>query len=221
MTYSKDLWAKCRWQFDAIPKGEKCYEFYPELADLFKPIVKAYADTYNSEGINLDILLRYVVLTYHRHSPFATQEQNIIKRKIDVCAYIGLNVEDKSVEQIIANRNLFANSAALYFLKQESNMDWLELQEYLEAFYQIMSALTDGTMQETSKTAQDVAKTKLAIVKDMKLIKAEIETLSAKIFRDDSDLLNHVERFKRAEEEAFVVLSPENYVQKKRRENGA
>lgn len=214
MTYSKELWAKCRWQFDLIPKGQACHEFYVELADIFKPIIKAYESA--DQSISLDLLIRYVVLVYHRHSPFATQEQNIIKRKIDVCGYIGLDVCKKEVEKIIANQNKFVNNTALFFLKQDDSMDWLELSQYLEAYYQVMGALTDDSSQDTSKTTQDIAKVKLAIVKEMKGIKSEIEQLSAKVFRDDNDLLNYVERYKKAEEENFTVISPEDFVRSKR-----
>ena len=104
----------------------------------------------------------------------------------------------------------------MYFLKKEGDRDWLELNEYLEAYYQIMAALTDGSSQEGNKTAQDIAKVKLGIVREMKSIKSEIEQLSAKVFRDDSDLLNYVERYKKAEEESFAILSPEQYVASKR-----
>jgi translation initiation factor 2B subunit (eIF-2B alpha/beta/delta family) len=215
MKYSNDEWAKCRWKLDSIPEGVECYQHYPELQDLFKPIVKAYVET-DSVTISLDQLIRYVVLVYHRYSPYAKNEQNIIKRKIDVCEFIGLDVNSAETVKIIANKNQFVNNSALYFLKQEGDMDWLELNEYLEAYYQIMAALTDGSMQEGNKTAQDIAKVKLGIVKEMKSIKAEIEQLSAKVFKDDSDLLNHVERYKKAEEENFVVLSPEDFIRSTR-----
>lgn len=220
MKYSNDLWAKCRWRIDNIPSDKKVHEEYPELADIFKPIVKAYKETDNGENISLDLLIRYVVLVYHRFSPFACNEQNIIKRKIEVCELIGLNVDKKEVEKIIANKNQFVNNSALWFLKQEGDMDWLELNEYLEAYYQIMAALTDGSMQESNKTAQDIAKVKLGIVKEMKSIKSEIEQLSAKVFRDDSDLLNFVEKYKKAEEEDFKILSPEDFVRSKREKVG-
>lgn len=216
MKFNNELWAKCRWRIDNVPKEIKVYEEYPELAEIFKPIIKAYEETDNGENISLDLLIRYVVLVYHRFSPYAANEQNIIKRKIEVCELIGLNVEKKETEKIIANKNQFVNNSALWFLKQEADMDWLELNEYLEAYYQIMSALTDGSMQESNKTAQDIAKVKLGIVKEMKSIKSEIEQLSAKVFKEDSDLLNHVERFKKSEEESFVVLSPEDYIRSKR-----
>jgi len=216
MKFSQDEWAKCRWHFDTIPQGQECYQFYPELQDLFKPIVKAYNETDNGENISLDLLIRYVVLVYHKQSPYSRNEQNIIKRKIDVCEFIGLDVNAEETVKIIANKNQFVNNAAMYFLQQEADMDWLELQQYLEAYYQIVGALTDGTVQDTTKTAQDIAKVKLSIVKEMKSIKAEIEQLSAKVFRDDTDLLNFVERYKRAEEEDFIVLSPEQYVKSKR-----
>jgi hypothetical protein len=211
--YSSDQWAKCRWHFDTIPDGVNCYEHYPELADLFKPIIKAYAET--DESVPLDLLIRYVVLTYHRYSPYSNNEQNIIKRKIDVCEFIGLEVTSTETLKVISNQNQFVNNSALYFLKQE-NMEWAELQQYLEAYFQVMGALTDNSVQDTTKTTQDIAKVKLAIVKDLKGIKSEIEQLSAKIFKEDVDLLNHVERYRRAEEESFVVLSPEQYVKSKR-----
>lgn len=214
MKYSNELWAKCRWRIDAVPADKKVHEEYPELADIFKPIVKAYEET--DIDVPLDLLIRYVVLVYHRYSPYSINEQNIIKRKIEVCELIGMNVEQERTANIIANKNQFVNNSALWFLKQEGNMDWLELQEYLEAYYQIMAALTDGSMQESNKTAQDIAKVKLGIVKEMKSIKSEIEQLSAKVFKDDNDLLNYVERYKKAEEENFIVLSPEQFVKSKR-----
>ena len=217
MKYSNDLWAKCRFRIDNIPADKKCYEELPELADIFKPIVKAYEETDNESNITLDLLIRYVVLVYHRFSPYAVQEQNIIKRKIEVCELIGLNVEQERTANIIANKNRFVNNAALHFLKQEGNMDWLELQQYLDAYYQIMEALTDGNMDSEKKTTpQDIAKVKLGIVKDMKEIKREIESLSGKVLRDDNSLLNYVEQFKKAEEEDFKILSPEDFVRSKR-----
>lgn len=217
MKYSNEMWAKCRWRIDTVPTSEKIYEHYPELADVFKPILKAYTEA--SAPLSDDQLIRYIVLTYHRFSPYAINEQNIIKRKIEVCEYIWLDTNKPQIEAVIANKNRFVNNAAIYFLKQEGDMDWLELQQYLDAYFQIMEALTDGTTESEKKTTpQDIAKVKLAIVKDMKEIKREIEVLSARVFRDDNDLLGHVERYKRSEEESFIILSPEDYVKSKRRE---
>ena len=214
MIYSNEVWIKCRWRIDHIQKGELCYEVYPELAEIFKPFIANYNESDNQ--ISIDLLIRYVVLVYHRYSPYAINEQNIIKRKIDVCELIGLNIEDKEVEKVIANRNKFVNVAVIHFLKQESSIDWFELNQYLESYYQIMSALTDDSDDIGTKTIQDIAKIKLGIVKEMKQIKSEIEQLTAKVFREDSDMLNYVERYKKAEEENFVVLSPEDFVKSKR-----
>lgn len=217
MKYSADQWVKCRWRIDNVPIDKKVLDEYPELNDIFKPIVKAYKEAGANTDISLDLLVRYIVLTYHRFSPYSINEQNIIKRKIDVCELIGLNPEKDVAVAIIDNKNRFVNNAAMYFLQQEGDMDWLELNQYLDAYYQIMAALTDGSNDSEKKTTpQDIAKTKLGIVKDMKEIKREIETLSAKVFREDTNLLNFVEQYRRDEQESFIILSPEDYIRSKR-----
>jgi hypothetical protein len=214
MKYSNELWAKCRWRIDNVPKDKKVYEEYPELFEIFSPIIEAYAKA-DDIGISLDLLIRYVVAVYHRYSPYAIQEQNIVKRKIDVCDLIGLPTNKSETVNIIANQNRLANNAAMHFLKQE-NMEWAELQQYLNAYFQIMGALTDDTVQDTTKTVQDIAKVKLGIVKEMKGIKQEIEQLSSKVFAGDIDLVNYVEQYKKAEEANFQIIMPEDFIRSKR-----
>lgn len=214
MKYSDDLWKKCRWDMRAVPADKKVYEQFPELFDIFSPIIEAYAKA-DDIGISIDLLIRYIVLVYHRHSPYATQEQNIVKRKIDVCDLIGLPTNKSETVNIIANQNKLANNAAMHFLKQE-NMEWAELQQYLNAYFQIMGALTDDSSQDTSKTVQDIAKVKLGIVKEMKGIKQEIEQLSSKVFAGDIDLVNYVEQYRKAEETNFQIIMPEDFIKSKR-----
>ena len=91
MIYSNEEWGKCRWRVDTVAEDIRCYDVYPELADIFKPIVTAYQGISVEGNLSMDSIVRYIVLTYHRFSPFAVNEQNIIKRKIQVCEFIGLN----------------------------------------------------------------------------------------------------------------------------------
>lgn len=219
MKYAKELWLKAKWDLSEIESGKLCYDVYPDLLSVFEPIKIAYDkyDKPNELVWDLDTLIRYTVLVYHRYSPFAINEQNIVKRKIDVCEFIGQSPTKEYVSKVIANENKFANTTAIHFLKQENSIDWFELQQYLEAYYQIMQALTDDSGDNEKKTVQDIAKIKLGIVKEMKQIKQEIDLLSTKIFNDDTNLLNYVERYQREEEANFVVLSPEDFVKSKRK----
>ena len=219
MKYAKELWLKAKWDLSEIKSGKLCYEVYPDLLSVFEPIKIAYDkyDKPNELVWDLDTLIRYTVLVYHRYSPFAVNEQNIVKRKIDVCEFIGQSPTKEYVSKVISNENKFANTTAIHFLKQENSIDWFELQQYLEAYYQIMQALTDDSGDNEKKTVQDIAKIKLGIVKEMKQIKQEIDILSTKIFNDDTNLLNYVERYQREEEANFVVLSPEDFVRSKRK----
>lgn len=219
MKYAKELWLKAKWDLSEIESGKLCYEVYPDLLSVFEPIKIAYDkyDKPNELVWDLDTLIRYTVLVYHRYSPFAVNEQNIVKRKIDVCEFIGQSPTKEYVSKVIANENKFANTTAIHFLKQENSIDWFELQQYLEAYYQIMQALTDDSGDNEKKTVQDIAKIKLGIVKEMKQIKQEIDLLSTKIFNDDTNLLNYVERYQREEEANFVILSPEDFVKSKRK----
>lgn len=218
MKYAKELWLKAKWDLSDIESGKLCYEVYPDLLSVFEPIKNAYDkyDKPNELVWDLDTLIRYTVLVYHRYSPFAVNEQNIVKRKIDVCEFIGQSPTKEYVSKVISNENKFVNTTAIHFLKQENSIDWFELQQYLEAYYQIMQALTDDSGDNEKKTVQDIAKIKLGIVKEMKQIKQEIDLLSTKIFNDDTNLLNYVERYQREEEANFVVLSPEDFIRSKK-----
>lgn len=216
--YSAEQWKKSKWDFSKLEKKQKALDIFPDLKQLFRSLEVTYATA--NQTIDFDIIVRYIVLVYHRFSPFAINEQNIIQRKMDVCTFIGLDTTKKEIEKIIANESKFINYCALYFLQMECNVDWLELQQYLEAYYQIMDALTNGQIEseggKNSKTPQDIAKTKLQIVKEMKSIKQEIDNLSAKVFSDDNNLLNYVERFKEIQRVNYAILSPEDFVASKR-----
>ncbi len=216
MKYSADQWVKCRWRIDNVPIDKKVLDEYPELNDIFKPIVKAYKEAANEVSIPLDILVRYVVLVYHRRSPYAANEINIIKRKIEVCEAIGLNVEKEEVKKLIANQLHIVSIAAVHFLKQENSLDWFELQVLSETFYQTMFTLLDNSADVGNKTGIEIAEKKNKVVQQFKATKNDIQLLSDKIFSNDVDLLNQVERYKKAEEENFVLVFPEDYIRSKK-----
>lgn len=215
VAYDIRQWEKCKWDLSTLSDKQSCIEKIPALRERFRIIEAAYYKT-PEIPVPLEKIIRYVVLVYHRFSPYAVHQQDIVARKFDVCEFVGLNIKDKDVKKMIANQIPFVNNAALYFLKTEANMAWLELQVYLEAYYQIMGALMDGTTDsdKASKDPVGNAKTKQAVVKDMKNIKSEIDLLSVQIFSGESDLLNHIERFKEAEANDFLVYSPEDFVRK-------
>lgn len=230
VTYDSRQWEKCKWDLSNLSDKLSCLEKFPELREKFAKIETAYyKGASNSEDEKLKLvthndipfekIVRYVILVYHRYSPYAIHQQDIIARKFDVCEFIGLNPKGAAVKKMIANQFEFINSTALFFLKHESNMVWLELQTYLEAYYQIMGALVDGREDTSSKGVVDNAKTKLAVVKDVKNIKSEIDSLSAQIFGGDNNLLNYVERYKEDEATEFSIYSPEMFVQKMARKS--
>ncbi len=213
--YEARQWEKCKWNLSDLSNKESCITKFPSLREHFAVLEKAYYEI-EEPGIKFESLVRYIALVYHRYSPYAVHQQDIVARKFDVCEFIGLNIKSDNIKKIIANKVEFVNYAALHFLKHEANMAWLELQVYLESYYQIMGALIDGREATGNKTVVDTAKTKLAIVKDVNEIKSKIDSLSIQIFNNDNELLNHIEKFKEAEKQDFLIHSPEDYSKKKK-----
>ena len=213
VTYDARQWEKCKWNLSELSNKKSCLEEIPALREHFNPLESAVYKNADI-GIPYEKMVRYIVLVYHRYSPYAIYQQDIVARKFDVCEFIGLDIKKTEIKKIIANQVEFVSYAALYFLKHEANIAWLELQVYLESYYQIMSALTDGAEPTGTKGAIDVAKSKLQVVKEMKVIKSEIDSLSAQIFNQDNDLLNHIERFKEVEKQDYVILSAEQFSKK-------
>lgn len=211
MKYGESDWAKCRWKLAELPVDILSYEKYPELGEIFKPIIASYQDEFPS----IDTLIRYIVLVYHRNSPYAKNEGNIIKRKIDVCELLGLDIEKSEIKLMIANQTNSSVVAIIHFLKQENSLDWFELQVLTETYYQTMFTLLDDS-DVGKKTGIEIAEKKNKVVQQFKTTKTDIQMLSDKIFSNDTDLLNMVERYKKAEEENFLILSPEDYVRSKR-----
>lgn len=217
MAYDFD---KMKWQIHNVPLDKNVLDEIPELQELFLTIQQHIKKV---KGITSDKLIRYIIYVYHQRSPLAVNEQNIIKRKVDALKLIGL-VPDK-LSDLVANKNTEANYVKMHFLKHENNFDWVEFCQYTEIYYSVMNALTDENAETGSKSAADIAKLKLMAVKEMKVIKGEIDNLSLRLFRNDTDihdkgykgLGNYVASF--LEEEKRVSILPEDYVARKKQMN--
>lgn len=212
---------KMKWQIHQVPLNKSVFDAIPEIKELFSPIQKTL-DKVND--ITADKLVRYIIYVYHQRSPLAINEQNVIKRKVDALNL--LELEPQKLTSLIANKNIEANFAKMHFLKHENNFDWVELCQYTEIYYSVMNALTDDAAETGSKSAADIAKVKLATVKDMKVIKSEMDSLSLRLFRNDVDI--HEKNYKGLgnfvasflEEEKRALVLPEDFVAHKKKEHG-
>lgn len=201
MFYTDTEYDKMRWPIHKCA-GKLLSEFI-ELKRMFTAdVLEKY------ELTDIDILIRYIVYVYHMKSPLALNEPDIKRRKLMALEILGFKDDlSEELQKLVTNTDAVANYAKIQFIKFENSLDWLELVQYQEAYYQIVSSLTDS--DAGNKSAADLAKTKLAVVKEMKGIKSDIDTLSQKIFKGDTDLKNFVASY--LEEEKMVPLCPEDH----------
>lgn len=218
MAYDFD---KMKWNINNVPLDRNVLDEIPELKEIFSTIIPQIKKV---KGITSDKLIRYIIYVYHQRSPLALNEQNIIKRKVDALKLIGLVPE--KLTDLVANKNVEANYAKMHFLKHENNFDWVEFCQYTEIYYSVMNALTDENAETGNKSAADIAKAKLGAVKEMKVIKNEIDNLSISLFRNDVDirekgykgLSNFGASF--LEEEKRMMVLPEDFVARKKQASG-
>lgn len=211
--------SKMRWRIDKIPLTNNVLDRIPELAALFSTATAKLSDFSLMKG---DLLIRYIVYVYHQKSPFAMDEQNIVQRKINVLRE--LKQDPVKLGKLISNNDAVANSLKLHFLKFENSTDWLEICQYLEVYYMVMNSLTDETASQGSKSAAEISKIKLGVIKEMKGIKTEIDNISIRLFRNDVDITerdykglgNFVASY--LEEEKRRNILPEDVVFNKKKE---
>ena len=186
--------SKLKW--DASKEG--IYKRSPEL----KTAIDKYLKN-STISLTTDVVARYIVLVYAQKSPFTEREDNLIKRKKDVCGYLKLSLEEEAVQKLVGNKYLEVCKGVLGFLQLEESPEWTALMVNLEIANDMQVNLLNNTDGDEKKRGE-------TLIKLNQVIFPEIARLKAIIFSKDAELSNKVEAYLQEEERRAVY--PEDFV---------
>lgn len=233
MQFTETDFAAMRYPINLIPDGQ-LFEKSPVLRSIYgstlTSILEAiemgtdksdttYADMMKWEQyINREQLVRYIVYTYHRLSPFV-QYADIAKRKKMVLEYVGINLKKADTipaqkelfNSIILSHHQFTGHLSLNFLKFENNLKWTQLVRAMEAWEDALYQMQQDHDGTEKKSAVEIAKTKTELYKGAQLYKNDIDRLSAELMQEDLALANMVSSHLFIEKNKRRIVSPEDY----------
>jgi len=186
--------SKLKWD---VSKQDDCFKKYPELKAAIYEFIK---DT--TLPLPTITIGRFIVLTYAMKSPFVEQEENLLKRKRDVCRFLKLNLEEDSTKALVSNVHRELCHAICGFLQLEDRPEWAQLMINIEVANSIQADLLSSESNEKNRTD--------ALFKLNKDIFPEIERLKSIIFSKDKDVSNKLGSFLVEKRMVF----PEDFAQK-------
>lgn len=156
------------------------------------------------DGMSNPVLRKYIILTYHRFSPFVSDYESIRERKNQVLKYLGYKDSDitEEMKQVLMSVHRDVGMMAVRFCRFENNIAYQTLCATQEAHASLL--VTMSAELGATKEAKDITDITIKIEK----IVDSITALSEKIFQKDIELTNFV--FSLQEIERLNIF-PEDY----------
>lgn len=211
MIYSKDEWAKMKWNLDALNASDSVLEKYPDLASIFEPLTEKLSVL----PISADMAVKFIILSYHRKSPFVINLADTIQRKTEVLSYLGLKRDKNNrygtgIEEMIFVQNENLAYATIHFLKYENDRLWAKYCVNSELYWRAMFYTMKEGETVGSKGADEILKIQLENKKKLGEIEREMEIQETTLFADDKELVNFFASY--MEESKKVKVFPEDFV---------
>lgn len=207
MVFTTEQWAKMKWSIE-----EDILTRHSDLRDIFKIIS---ADFFKYDLTDIDTLVRYTILVYHKRSPMAQHISDIIQRKVEALEYLGIkkNKEgrfDEKIEQLIYAQSDIVAYTAIHFLKYENDRTWVKYCVNSELYWRTLAMTMKDAQAFGNKSPDDILKLQLDNKKKLTEIEKEMGIQEAAIFSDDNNLVNYVPSY--LEEEKKWTIFPEDFV---------
>lgn len=175
-----------------------------------EPLQKIFSEFhYQTEAMTNEQIVKYIVLCYHKTSPFVMNTESLIDRKREILTHVGVKQTKHGyytddVQKIIKNQDADVSRAACLLLRYENNIKYYSFVQTLEAFYSLNDQLSVGaTSARDGKDIADIA---------IKLDKVEdrLEKLRRELSEGDAALCDHIGSLEKDIEKG-VKLFPEDY----------
>ena len=210
MNYPSEQWAKMRWNIHALqPKSSVLTEF-SDLNQIFTGL----DEEFDKCELDKENLVRYIILVYHKKSPFVSNVADVIDRKVQALGYLGVkrNKEgkfSKEIDDIIFVRNEALAYITIHFIKYENDRMWAKYCVNSELYWRAMFLTMKEGDTSGSKGADEILKIQLENKKKLSDIEREMEAQESTIFADDKDVANYVPSY--IEREKKALITPEDY----------
>ena len=191
--FNPDDYIPMKWRIDEVPANVRITEKFPDLENIFRE----YLNDLATDELSADVVMRFIVLCYHKNSPFVRGISNIGQRKVQAWIKSGANPQSNDVKDISGNINKKVQLAILQFLKFEQDGAYLSLVYRQEAYHRLNIEMSSGGTKFSAAT-----------YKSLQQMEEDITRLSEKAFSGDTALLNN---FATAQIYENRKLSPEQW----------
>lgn len=185
--------SKMKFRIDTVPLDKEVLVYFPELKDIFLEFI----DKLQAVDAPTDFLLRYIIYTYHQHSPFQKIEDFFVRKKTAMIHAGATPLPggdlSETMNAIINNESVEVVDCAIQFMKFERNMKFMSLSVQREAWCNLHRDLLLGKNVEGRIAA----------------LTETISTLESEMFSGENELGNFVAANKVV---ANRIISPEQYV---------
>lgn len=170
---------KMKWNFNLLSPSSSITKIFPDLGAIFSEYKNIRTDNLTNEQI-----LRYIVLCYHRNSPFYNKIENLMERKREVMNYLKAMVLDdglypNDIQLILRSVDATVGKAIVHFCKFENSLLYLAFSQTMEAYLGLLDQFTvKTTSNKESKDIQDM-------ILKMGQVEQRLDSLSIKLFQQD------------------------------------
>jgi len=180
-----------------IPEGESVLKYYKDLSKFrtFK------LDP--GEGINNDMLMKYILCCYDKNSPYRKKYSDVLKRKIEIAhdlefTDIGGGIFEAPVEDFLKGKNRIVNMKIVEYVRLHRNFKYAFLVSIEASYYNIMVDIMGGATKQIS---------------DARSIQTELEDTMIEILNQDNNPALRDELLRYMEDER-LQLRPEDIAKK-------
>ena len=180
-----------------VPEGESVLKYYKDLGKIrsFK------LDP--GEGINNNLLMKYILLMYDKNSPYRKKYSDALKRKIEIAHDVGFTdigggIFEPPVEDFLKGRNRIVNTKIVEYVRLHRNFKYAFLVSIETSYYTMMIDVMGGATKQVS---------------DMKSIQTELEDTLLEILNQDNNPYLKEEILRYMEDER-LQLRPEDIAKK-------
>lgn len=185
--YSKHDFDLMMYNVMEIPDGTSVIDAFPE----FK-IYNEFSDTLELEeqGVDVDLLMRYIILLYDHHSPLK-QHANLIKRKLEAAQMAGFETNSEGyfeevVDAAMKGLNPLVNKMIIRFCRMQGSSIYSALVTVNEAYNYKLQLTLSAPGDHKNKSEIELEKIKGQLWDQAKAMLVDIERLTRDLISEDN-----------------------------------
>lgn len=179
------------WRIDLIPE-RIVIEEYEEINQRFRKFALDSVKIFKT--ITNDQLVRFIIYSYHKNSPFVRKITEPKHRKNQALLEAGVDLKLDEVKEIVACENEKVAELIYAFLIGENNIKFSTLMMQTDAYYKMNFKLAYGETNITKSTIESI-----------KLLEQNLESLAHDVFFGEREMAN----FAMGIANRGLILSPE------------